>query len=206
MQTKTTKQMDAFTSSSEITICTATATLQGKEIRQAMDKSFAALYHDLDGGFTPLVRFPSFGSSFRYDADKCLRLRRTLCSRTSPSLLTSVATSPSSRCASSTLVSSRSVAFRTKRYVVSLTVLVWLHLTPAPTQPDEDMLTALSNQVYKTGEPLTDKQIAHIMIALLMAGQHTSAATGSWAILRLGQRPDLQFVPAPLSSTLASLL
>ena len=46
----------SFTTSSEITICTATATLQGKEIRAGMDKSFAGLYHDLDGGFTPLVR------------------------------------------------------------------------------------------------------------------------------------------------------
>lgn len=59
------------------------------------------------------------------------------------------------------------------------------------------MLTALQNQEYKTGKPLTDKQIAHIMIALLMAGQHTSAATGSWAILHLGDRPDLQYVPFP---------
>lgn len=59
-------------------------------------------------------------------------------------------------------------------------------------QPDLDMLTALQNNEYKSGEPLTDKQIAHIMIALLMAGQHTSAATGSWAILHLGERPDLQ--------------
>lgn len=54
------------------------------------------------------------------------------------------------------------------------------------------MLTALQNQQYKSGEMLTDKQIAHIMIALLMAGQHTSAATGSWAILHLGERRDLQ--------------
>ena len=61
------------------------------------------------------------------------------------------------------------------------------------------MLTALSNQQYKSGEMLTDKQIAHIMIALLMAGQHTSAATGSWAILHLGERRDIQSV---LSSTL----
>lgn len=63
--------------------------------------------------------------------------------------------------------------------------------TPLP-QPDQDMLTALQNQEYKSGEPLTDKQIAHIMIALLMAGQHTSAATGAWAILRLGENQDLQ--------------
>lgn len=65
------------------------------------------------------------------------------------------------------------------------------NFSPDP-QPDLDMLTALQNQEYKSGEPLTDKQIAHIMIALLMAGQHTSAATGSWAILHLGARPDLQ--------------
>lgn len=54
------------------------------------------------------------------------------------------------------------------------------------------MLTALQNQTYRNGEPLTDKQIAHIMITLLMAGQHTSAATGAWAILRLGENQDLQ--------------
>ena len=61
-------------------------------------------------------------------------------------------------------------------------------------QPDQDMLTALQNQEYKNGKPLTDKQISHIMIALLMAGQHTSAATGAWAILRLADDPDLQYV------------
>lgn len=54
---KVSSKVDAFTTSSEITICTASATLQGREIRAAMDKSFAGLYHDLDGGFTPLVCF-----------------------------------------------------------------------------------------------------------------------------------------------------
>lgn len=48
---------DAFKTSSEITIFTASATLQGKEVRAGLDASFAQLYHDLDGGFTPLVRF-----------------------------------------------------------------------------------------------------------------------------------------------------
>jgi sterol 14-demethylase len=55
LQTKKSSQVDAFTTSSEITICTASATLQGKEVREALDKSFAQLYHDLDGGFTPIV-------------------------------------------------------------------------------------------------------------------------------------------------------
>ena len=38
----------------EITILTASRTLQGKEIRESLDKSFSKLYTDLDGGFTPL--------------------------------------------------------------------------------------------------------------------------------------------------------
>jgi len=38
----------------EITILTASRTLQGKEVREALNKSFAELYNDLDNGFTPL--------------------------------------------------------------------------------------------------------------------------------------------------------
>lgn len=38
----------------EITILTASRTLQGKEVRDNLDKGFAALFNDLDGGFTPL--------------------------------------------------------------------------------------------------------------------------------------------------------
>lgn len=38
----------------EITILTASRTLQGREVRENLDKSFSGLYNDLDGGFTPL--------------------------------------------------------------------------------------------------------------------------------------------------------
>lgn len=38
----------------QITILTASRTLQGKEVRSNLDKSFSQLYNDLDGGFTPL--------------------------------------------------------------------------------------------------------------------------------------------------------
>ena len=45
---------------SEITILTASRTLQGREVRSAIDKTFAQLYNDLDGGFTPLnFMFPN---------------------------------------------------------------------------------------------------------------------------------------------------
>ncbi|TNY21133.1 cytochrome P450 [Rhodotorula diobovata] len=148
---QTGKGVDAFTTSSEITILTASATLQGHEVRAAMDKSFAQLYHDLDGGFTPLnFVFPNLPlPSYRRRDRAQLKMREFY------------------------------ISILQKR-------------RESPEEPPLDMLTALQNQQYKTGEPLTDKQIAHIMIALLMAGQHTSAATGAWAILRLGQFPDLQ--------------
>ena len=44
----------------EITILTASRTLQGREVRQGLNKTFSQLYNDLDGGFTALnFLFPS---------------------------------------------------------------------------------------------------------------------------------------------------
>ena len=40
----------------EITIFTASHALQGSAIRSKFDTSLAALYHDLDMGFTPIDR------------------------------------------------------------------------------------------------------------------------------------------------------
>lgn len=53
------------------------------------------------------------------------------------------------------------------------------------------MIAALLEQKYRSGRRLDDREIAHIMIALLMAGQHTSSATGSWALLHLAANPDV---------------
>jgi sterol 14-demethylase len=38
----------------QMTILTASRTLQGAEVRSKLDKTFAILYADLDRGFTPL--------------------------------------------------------------------------------------------------------------------------------------------------------
>lgn len=44
----------------QMTILTASRTLQGAEVRSKLDKTFAGLYTDLDGGFTPLnFMFPN---------------------------------------------------------------------------------------------------------------------------------------------------
>ena len=53
-------QFDALKVTQEMTILTATHTLQGKEVRSGMDATFAQLFTDLDGGFTPLnFMFPN---------------------------------------------------------------------------------------------------------------------------------------------------
>lgn len=50
----------AYKAMAEITILTAARTLQGREIRGSLDKTFADRYHDLDGGFTPInMLFPN---------------------------------------------------------------------------------------------------------------------------------------------------
>lgn len=53
-------KFDAVDVAAQITILTASRTLQGKEVRSGLDKSFSELYNDLDGGFTPLnFMFPN---------------------------------------------------------------------------------------------------------------------------------------------------
>jgi sterol 14-demethylase len=53
-------QFDVLKVTQEITILTASSTLQGKEVRSNLDATFAQLYTDLDGGFTPLnFMFPN---------------------------------------------------------------------------------------------------------------------------------------------------
>jgi sterol 14-demethylase len=54
-----------------------------------------------------------------------------------------------------------------------------------------DMIWNLMACKYKDGRPVPDKEIAHMMITLLMAGQHTSSSASSWIILHLASRPDI---------------
>lgn len=62
-QSKDTSSWGSFDSVkilSEITILTASRTLQGSEVRANVNKSFAQIYTDLDGGFTPInFMFPN---------------------------------------------------------------------------------------------------------------------------------------------------
>ena len=55
----------------------------------------------------------------------------------------------------------------------------------------QDIMWHLMNAKYKDGNPVPDHEIAHMLIALLMAGQHSSSSTGAWIMLRLASRPDI---------------
>ncbi|KAL8676656.1 MAG: hypothetical protein Q9186_006840 [Xanthomendoza sp. 1 TL-2023] len=55
----------------------------------------------------------------------------------------------------------------------------------------EDMIWNLMDAVYKDGTPLPDHELAHMMIALLMGGQHNTSVTSSWIMLRLASKPHL---------------
>lgn len=58
---------------------------------------------------------------------------------------------------------------------------------------DRDLIdTLMKDSTYKDGVKMTDQEIANLLIGVLMGGQHTSAATSSWALLHLAERPDLQ--------------
>ncbi|EDO17684.1 hypothetical protein Kpol_1004p61 [Vanderwaltozyma polyspora DSM 70294] len=58
---------------------------------------------------------------------------------------------------------------------------------------DRDLVdTLMKNSTYKDGVKMTDKEIANLLIGVLMGGQHTSAATSAWALLHLAERPDVQ--------------
>ncbi|WFD00352.1 sterol 14alpha-demethylase [Malassezia yamatoensis] len=142
--------VDIFKAMSEITILTASRTLQGKEVRESLDKSYAQLYHDLDSGFTPInFVIPNLPLPNNFKRDRAQR--------------------------------------QMSKFYQDI---IRKRREEGTADAGHDMIRALMEQEYKNGRAISDEEIAHMMIALLMAGQHTSSATGSWAMLRLASRPQ----------------
>lgn len=57
---------------------------------------------------------------------------------------------------------------------------------------DRDLIDVLmASSTYKDGVKMTDQEISHLLIGVLMGGQHTSSSTSAWAMLHLGQKPAL---------------
>ncbi|KAL3423852.1 cytochrome p450 51b [Phlyctema vagabunda] len=134
----------------EITIYTASHALQGKEVRDRFDSSFAALYHDLDMGFSPI------------------------------NFMLHWAPLPHNR--------ARDHAQRT----VAATYMDIIQKRRVNNEGEKlDIMWQLMSSTYKDGTPVPDKEIAHMMIALLMAGQHSSSSSSSWIMLYLAARPEI---------------
>jgi sterol 14-demethylase len=55
----------------------------------------------------------------------------------------------------------------------------------------DDMMDVLMNSYYKDGRRMSEKEAGNLMIAMLMAGQHTSSTTTTWAVLYLAENPTI---------------
>ena len=135
----------------ELTIYTASRSLQGEEVRERFDATFAGLFHDLDAGFSP-INFMLPWAPLPHNKKRDIAREK----------MTSVYLD---------IIRTRKESGREK--------------------DSEDMIWNLMNCVYKDGTPIPDEEVAHMMIALLMAGQHSSSATSAWIMLRLATRPDI---------------
>ncbi|KAF5025314.1 hypothetical protein F66182_2599 [Fusarium sp. NRRL 66182] len=56
---------------------------------------------------------------------------------------------------------------------------------------ENDMIWTLMDAQYKDGTALPDEHVARLLIAILMGGQHNTAASGAWLLLNLAHKPRL---------------
>lgn len=146
--------IDVSKAMAELTIYTASRSLQGKEVRERFDSSFADLYHDLDMGFAPInFMLPWAPLPHNRARDR----------------------------AQKKMAETYMEIIRERREAGGKRA-----------EGEEDMIWNLMSCVYKNGTPAPDKEVAHMMIALLMAGQHSSSSTSAWIMLRLATRPEIQ--------------
>ncbi|KAI1323670.1 cytochrome P450 [Xylariaceae sp. FL0255] len=144
--------VDISTVMSEITIYTASRSLQGAEVRRKMSAEFAKLYHDMDHGFQPI------------------------------NFLMPWAPLPQNR---------RRDKARAKMHSLYREIITERRRQGKRGESEPDMIWNLMDCAYKNGTALSDREIADMMITLLMAGQHSSASTGAWTILRLASQPHI---------------
>jgi len=150
-------KVDVVRSMAELTIYTASRSLQGKEVREKFDSSFADLYHDLDMGFSPInfmLPWAPLPHNRKRDA------------------------------AHKIMVDTYTDIIRARKASMAGD-------KADGASKEHDMVWNLMGCQYKDGRAVPDYEVAHMMIALLMAGQHSSSSTSSWIILRLATRPDI---------------
>jgi sterol 14alpha-demethylase len=135
----------------EITIYTASASLQGKEVRSKFDSTFATLYRHLDDGFQP-INFMAPWLPLPQNR------RRDHAQQTMETLYGDI--------------------IRRRRL-------------EGDSGDETDMISNLIDAQYKDGTVIPDQHVSRLLIALLMGGQHNTAASGAWIFLNLAHKPKL---------------
>ena len=132
-----------FEAMAEMIVFTATRCLHGQETRDAFTADTAALYSDLDGGFSPLawlfpnwIPFPSFLKRDRAHVELKKRFHAVIDAR---------------RKVDQTEATDLLQTFTTSNY-----------------------------EKVNDKRALTNDEVSGLLIALLMAGQHTSSTTSTW--------------------------
>lgn len=136
-------QTDLFKAMAEMIVFTATKCLHGHETRKAFDETVAGLYHDLDGGFSPLAWFFPPWMPF-------------------PSFYT--------RDAAHVELKKRFHAVIEERKASTV-------------ESHDDLLDTFIKSQYRnvnSQRKLNNDETSGLLIALLMAGQHTSSTTSTW--------------------------
>ncbi|KIV92274.1 hypothetical protein PV10_06729 [Exophiala mesophila] len=137
---------------SEISLYTAAGSLQGKEVRDSFDSTFATYYRHLDDAFAPInFMFPWLPIPINIRRDRAQK----------------------------------------KMAKLYMDIVQKRRQQGKRDDSSHDMLWALLDARYKDGTAITDLEIANLMIALLMGGQHNTAASGTWVMLHLAHRPWL---------------
>ena len=149
-------ELDLFHHLATMIVFTATHCLHGKETRDQFTPDTAALYHDLDGGFSPLawffpswVPFPSFLARDRAHRELKKRFIK--------------------------VIEGRRASGRTDHHDLMNT-----------------FLTTKYKKSVEDGRGLNDVEVSGLLIALLMAGQHTSSTTSAWFGFFVCASPGLQ--------------
>ncbi|KAJ6049463.1 uncharacterized protein N7446_007206 [Penicillium canescens] len=155
---------DLAAAMAEITTFTAARTLQGEEVRSKLTSEFAELFHDLDLGFQP-INFMLPWAPLPHN-----RKRDIAHARMRAIYLEIIQARREAGPKAGPSPSSGSARDKTK---------------------GTDMIFNLMGSIYRDGTPVPDKEIAHMMITLLMAGQHSSSAISCWIILRLASNPSM---------------
>ncbi|KPI42086.1 Eburicol 14-alpha-demethylase [Cyphellophora attinorum] len=146
---------------SEISLYAASGSLQGKEVRALFDSSFATVYRHLDDGFAP-VNFMLPGLPIP------INWRRDRAQKTMQQFYLDI------------------IRKRREQETEQENAT-----KPEHDEEKADMISALLHATYKDGTPLSDPELANLMIALLMGGQHNTAASGTWIMLHLAHQPQL---------------